>query len=73
MTVNSDRQLRPSNQGTVKHQKIGFRRSLGGYGKEQVARQAELIRWLGRWKVAKKEGRLAAILAETMRKYRAEE
>jgi hypothetical protein len=50
-----------------------LRRSLGGYGKEQVARQAELLRWLGRGKVANEEARLAAILAETMRKYRADE
>jgi integrase len=45
--------------------------TLTSYGKVPAARQAELIRGLGIPKAANEDERLAAILAETIRKYHA--
>lgn len=56
-------------------QNIGHERvltTLTSYGKVPAARQAELIRSLGKPKVAREDERLAAIVAETIRKYQTE-
>ncbi|MEL6487704.1 MAG: hypothetical protein AAFQ13_11260 [Pseudomonadota bacterium] len=53
-------------------QNIGHERvltTLTSYGKVPAARQAELIRDLGKPKASSADERLAAIFAETMRKY----
>lgn len=55
-------------------QNIGHERvltTLTSYGKVPPARQADLIRGLGQTKATNEDERLAAILAETMRKYQA--